>query len=447
MKRRLFLKIPLVAVFFLLFLNLFFEINFRDKIYPGVKIDGVSFGGKNKTDVINFFSKDNRDYNDLIFTFVLEEDVSATLSGKQLEIKLNAELLADQAFLIGRSGNIFTRFLQKFETVSLPASYRFNAQTLDETLQKIAEKTDAPAQEALFQFSNNKVTAFHASKNGLKLDQDKARLDFAKFLSPPKSGIITLQTIVLEPKIKTEQANNLGIRELIGKGESTFWHSIPNRIYNVGLAASRLNGVLIAPNEIFSFNKALGEVSGATGFKQAYVIKEKKTVLDDGGGVCQVSTTLFRSALNAGLLIIERQAHAYRVGYYEQNSPPGLDATVFSPSVDLKIKNDTPAYILLQTFIDSQNLGLTFFLYGQKDGRKAKISMPAILSQSPPLADLYQDDPTMPAGTIKQVDFAAWGAKVSFDYKVTREEKILQNETFISNYQSWQAIFLRGTKE
>jgi vancomycin resistance protein YoaR len=85
-----------------------------------------------------------------------------------------------------------------------------------------------------------------------------------------------------------------------------------------------------------------------------------KTVLGDGGGICQVSTTLFRAALNSGLPISEYHAHAYRVGYYENDAKPGLDATVFGPTVDFKFINNTPASILIQTIVDKENNKLLF---------------------------------------------------------------------------------------
>ncbi|TSC54062.1 MAG: hypothetical protein LiPW16_168, partial [Microgenomates group bacterium LiPW_16] len=229
---------------------------------------------------------------------------------------------------------------------------------------------------------------------------------------------------------------------------SFFRGSIAARVHNISLATLQLNGLLIAPGEVFSFNKAIGEVSATTGYKQAYVIKEKKTVLDDGGGVCQVSTTFFRAALASGLPIEERQAHAYRVAYYEQGGfGPGLDATVYAPRVDLKIKNDTEAFILIQTRVDTKNAVLTFEFYGTSDGRKASIAKPRIWDQVPPPPDLYQDDPSLPKGQVKQIDFAATGLKTAFDWKVTRGEEILQNRTFNSNFAPWQAIYLRGTKE
>ena len=169
--------------------------------------------------------------------------------------------------------------------------------------------------------------------------------------------------------------------------------------------------------------------------------------MGDGGGVCQVSTTLFRAILNAGLPVVERHAHAYRVGYYEEDSPPGIDATIYSPSVDLKFKNDTNNYILIQSQVDLDNYALNFSLYGTKDGREVSMTTPVVTNQTPPPPDLYQDDPTLPVGTIQQTDFAAWGADVYFTRTVTKDGKVIIYDKFVSNFQPWQAIYLRGTKQ
>jgi len=115
-----------------------------------------------------------------------------------------------------------------------------------------------------------------------------------------------------------------------------------------------------------------------------------KTVLGDGGGRLPVSTTLFRALLDAGLLITERHAHAYEVSYYSLDSPPGMDATVFGPAVDLKFKNDTGHYILIQSNADLDNYALTFELYGTKDGRTVSIMKPVISNMVAPPPDLYQ---------------------------------------------------------
>ena len=215
--------------------------------------------------------------------------------------------------------------------------------------------------------------------------------------------------------------------------------------HNVALTAAKLNGILLAPGETFSFNQTIGDVSAETGFQQAYIIKEGRTVLGDGGGVCQDSTTMFRAALDAGLEIVQRNAHAYRVSYYEQNSPAGIDATVYSPSPDFKFKNDTPAHILIQTTVNTGANYLKIEVYGTSDGRVSTISNARLWDQVPPPPALYQDDPSLPNGQVKQIDWEAWGAKAAFDWKVVRGSETLHEKTFYSNYRPWQAVYLRGT--
>lgn len=323
---------------------------------------------------------------------------------------------------------------------------------IDEYIENLKTLINEDPLNATFQIEGERVTVFKPAKEGVLLDRKKTKERFYLALKELedetnlKDNKMEIAANLISPKIKTEDVNTLGIKELTGTGKSQFKGSIAERVHNIKLAAGKLNGLVIAPGEIFSFNQAVGDVSEATGFKKAYIIRQGRTILGDGGGVCQVSTTLFRAALNAGLPIEERHAHAYRVSYYEQDSQPGLDATVFDPNADLKFKNDTPAHILIQSKIDSKNKILVFELYGSSDGRKVEIGKAYIWDIIPPPPDLYQNDSTLPAGTVKQIDWKAWGAKVRFNWKVTRGEEILQEKTFYSQYRPWQAIFLRGTK-
>jgi vancomycin resistance protein YoaR len=298
--------------------------------------------------------------------------------------------------------------------------------------------------------NNSKVTEFQPALPGVKVDSDKFKSQLTSALdtlenSDDKTETFNIPVIESPPEVTTDQVNNLGIKELIGRGTSTYFHSIPGRVHNVVLAASRINGTLVAPGKTFSFNQTLGDVTQFTGYQQAYIISGGKTILGDGGGVCQVSTTMFRALLNAGLPITERAAHAYRVGYYEQDSPPGLDATVYGPEPDLKFTNDTPAYILIEATSDPKNYSLTFELYGTSDGRVTTISKSVVTNVTPALPTVYQDDPTLPAGTLKQTDFSAAGAIVTFNYSVVRAGQTIFAKTFVSNYRPWAAVYLRGT--
>ncbi len=314
----------------------------------------------------------------------------------------------------------------------------------------LAQMVNKPAQNAYLRFTTaGKVEEFKPATSGYEVDQEivvEQILNKLDQTSEKQTESVVLTVIQKEPDVKNEEVNDLGIKELLARGESWFSGSIDNRIYNIRKAAEQMNGLLIAPGQSFSFIEHLGDVSASTGYKQAYIIKDGKTILGDGGGVCQVSSTLFRAALAAGLPIEERTAHAYRVHYYEERYQPGFDATIFQPKPDLKIKNDTQAYILIQTIFDEKKKYLSFELYGTHDGRVATISKARIWDVTAPPPDLYQDDPTLKIGVVKQTEHSAWGAKVAFDWKVTKNGELLQERTFYSNYRPWQAVYLRGTK-
>ncbi len=429
-----------------------FQKQYEGKVYPNIFVGDISFGGKTPKEVEEYWVAKNSTFPGVQFELHYDNNI-ATVSGTDLGLGYDATLSATQAYFIGRSAhpltNFDTVFLQK--RIDLSPYFRWNTQVVDDTLDTLATDVDIPVEDALFKFENGRVTAFRPSKDGSQLNKGEAkkRLEEA-FYAVDKTHqqriIVVLPVDVVHPSVSTDRANSFGIKELIGRGYSEFAGSIPGRIHNVALAASRINGVLIKPGDTFSFNDTVGDISAATGYQSAYIIKDGRTVLGDGGGVCQVSSTLFRSALDAGLSIVERHAHAYRVHYYEEGGfKPGLDATVFGPTVDFKFKNDTPTYILIQTKIDLAHLTLAFEFYGTRDGRVATITNHKVWDITPPPPPLYQDDPTLAKGVTKQVDFDAWGTKASFDYKVTRGSDTLENATFFSNFRPWQAVFLKGT--
>ena len=402
-----------------------------------------------------YFAQKSSKAQDTVFTFNFEDKIS-TVSARDLSFGYDNKLLADQALSIGRSQNFISNaslILQAYlGYVNLSPAYSFSQDKLDLKLSTIYKEINQEPVEAVFNFQDGRVAQFRASQNGREVDREQlgqqilSKADLVLNHTNQRIVIIDIPTKILKPTLTTDKVNKMGINELIGTGTSLFQHSIDSRVYNVNLAATRINGALVAPGEIFSFDQTVGDVSSLTGYKQAYIISGGKTVLGDGGGVCQVSTTLFRAALNAGLPIVERHAHAYRVGYYEEDSPAGIDATVYVPTVDLKFKNDTGHYILIQTIIDLTQLRLTFMIYGTSDGRVVNMTTPVVTNLRPAPPDKYEDDPTLPAGTIKQVDFAAGGADASFTRTVTRNGQVLDNDTFTSHYMPWQAVYLRGTK-
>lgn len=441
---------------FVSFAYLIFQKINSNLVYPGITVNGIDLSGKTEQAIQEIFSQKNDQIEDVQFIFS-DNTNSATVSAKDLAFGYNQNLIAKQAISIGKSENFLSNIslvTQAYiSSLKLDATYHFSEKKLQEILSPFIEEINKDPIDALFTFAQGKVITFRPSEDGQIVDIEaikntlNSKFTILTSAKIPQAITIFIPIKVVLPKITTDKANNLGIKELIGEGTSLFQHSIPGRIFNVNLAASRVNGLLVAPNEVFSFNKALGDVSAFTGYKQAYVIQNGKTVLGDGGGICQVSTTFFRALLNAGLPIIERHAHAYRVGYYEQDGLPGFDATVYVPTVDLKFKNDTGNYILIQTQIDQDLQKLSIFLYGTADDRTVEISKPIISNFVPPKEDLYQDDPNLPKDIIKQIDYKAEGARVYFTRKVSKNGKEIISDKFTSNYSPWQSVFLRGTKE
>jgi len=299
---------------------------------------------------------------------------------------------------------------------------------------------------------NNKVVEFIPAQNGITIKTDELANLIIESLNKlinteDLSEEITIPVTIAEPKIKNSDTNNLGINELLGQGVSTFNHSSATRNINVKKGSSIVNNILVAPDTTFSFIKNLGEVSLKNGYTNAYIIREGKTELDVGGGICQVSTTLFRAMLNSGLNITQRQAHAYRVSYYEEDSKPGFDATVFIPSPDLKFINDTGNYVLIRNIYDGDNKKLTYEIYGTNDGRKTEISNYKQWGAQSAPPDVYIDDPTLEVGKFIKTESKVPGLKTSFDWTVTKSDgTILHQKTFTSNFVPWAAVYRRGTK-
>lgn len=382
---------------------------------------------------------------------------SAQLTARPVGVVLSTEALKNSEARVQRLATMSAVFIAKEHRLSLtPQQFAsvfalpngFSQSAIDTIALDWSKQISTPPTEPVLEIENNTVKQFTPPRDGIGIETTATAKTLRDVLEKMDAGNIvpeqTLEFTSLHPTKSLADTNSLGIEELIGRGDSKYAHSIAGRIHNVGLTTTHINYALIQPGEEFSFNKQLGDVSAQTGYKPAYIIKDGQTVLGDGGGVCQVSSTVFRAILNAGLPITERRGHSYRVGYYEQNSKPGFDATVYSPHPDLRFLNDTKSPILIYAQADSSNLSMYVEFWGKSDGRKAEITNYKQWDAVAAPAPRYQDDSTIPAGTTKQIDFAAPGLKTSFDYIVTYADGQVKTKTFQTNYIPWQAVYLRG---
>jgi len=246
-------------------------------------------------------------------------------------------------------------------------------------LKDLARQVNKDPQNAKLKIEGGRATVFSLEGKGITIDEEKSFayiLDYLK--NPSENNSIDLVYSEPEPEISIESIDTMGVSDLVGTGRSNFRGSPRNRIHNIKVAASRFDGILIKPEEEFSFVKNLGEVDGEHGYLPELVIKKNKTEPEFGGGICQVSTTAFRSAIYAGLEITARRNHAYPVSYY---NPQGMDSTVYIPRPDLRFINNTPGYILIQTRIEGTEL--IFDFYGKSDGRRINVIGPEITERTP----------------------------------------------------------------
>jgi vancomycin resistance protein YoaR len=240
-------------------------------------------------------------------------------------------------------------------------------------------------------------------------------------------------------------AEELGITELVSESTTWFFGSSDERKHNISRSASNFYGIVVAPGEEFSFNHFLGDVSIEQGYETGLIIVGGRTIEGVGGGVCQVSTTVFQAAFWAGFPIVERWAHGYQVPYYNDGEGTGMDATVFSPVVDFRFINDTPYYLLIENYYNEANSSLTFKMYSTSLGREVIKEGPFIENVVPPKPDVWEYNEELEAGETKQVDWAVEGADVTVGRTVYNASgDLLRQDTFVSNYIPWQNVYEYG---
>lgn len=323
-----------------------------------------------------------------------------------------------------------------------------NSDRVKAYIAELAKGIDVSAQDAKLTVTDGKVTVFQVSQTGKTLDQTKTLTDIESALFARINGNTNVDTMTVNltiasssPEVSSDQISKYGITELVGTATTSFYNSPSNRVNNIKIGAAAINGVLIKPGEEFSTVGHLGKIDASSGYLEELVIKDNKTLPEYGGGLCQVSSTLFRAALNAGMKITERSNHSYRVSYYEP--PVGMDATIYDPAPDFKFINNYSSYVLIQSKIVGTKI--TFEFYGTKDSRTVEISDPVVYDYVEPSAPVYTLSTSLQPGETKLISHSHQGATADFHYKVTSASgTVLQDKTFHSVYNAIPEQWLTG---
>ena len=315
----------------------------------------------------------------------------------------------------------------------------FTEAKLAPALKKLKASIDVDAKESRFRIVDGKVTEFQQGQVGRTFDLGATVAAMNATLLEQERATVAAVIKEVKPQSAADSAAALGITELVATGKTNFAGSPTNRRKNIANAVRLLNGLLIKPGEEFSLVKALSPIELSNGYLPELVIKGNRTIPEVGGGLCQVGTTMFRLALDAGIPIIERRNHSYRVSYYEP--PVGMDATIYDPKPDFRITNDYTSSLLLQARVSGDNL--IFDFYGTKDTRIAKTTTPKLFNITKPPATKYIKTTDLKPGVKKRLERAHNGGSASFTYSVTKDGKTT-NQTFNSVYRAWQEVWLVG---
>lgn len=320
-----------------------------------------------------------------------------------------------------------------------------DASAFADYLETLAPGLIQPAVSGRFDFdeTTGQLTPIVRSTSGreLNIPETITRLEEAIFSSDARIVPMAFDFVLPDYHDRVSAAE-LGITELVAEATTYFTGSTQNRRRNIAVSASKFDGVIIPPDGEFSFNTILGDISEENGFVEGKVIFGGRTVDGIGGGVCQVSTTVFRAAFSGGFAITERNSHGYRVGYYELNgSAPGLDAAIWQPERDFRFQNNTPYHLLIETSVYPETNALQFRFYSTKHW-DAEIEPAIVKNLVPALPDAFEANSDLNPGEIIQVDYAAEGADVTVYRNIYDASGEFVREDYVyTHYLPWQAIY------
>lgn len=366
-----------------------------------------------------------------------QDDAEATLS--LAPITLTYE---DHIYTVERSA------LAGWLTLS-PDGLALHHDVVDQYLDTIAGEIDIPVQEGRFSLDiiagAVQLQQFQSGQDGLAVNTEKTLTAIEQAILRDHTSGIAMVVEVTHPRATPDNLDDLGIKELLGTGETNFAGSPYNRIMNIRKGADHLNGLLIAPGETFSLLSVLSPIDLAHGWLSELVIKGDKLEKEAGGGLCQIGTTSFRAAMLSGLPIVERRNHSWAVSYYNYNGKAGVDATIYEPSPDFRFTNDTGHYILWRSRIEGSDI--YFELWGTSDGRKGSFTEPTNYGYVSPGPTEEVVDESLPPGTRDCVQHAYTGVSAAFDYIVDWADGRKDVTTYTSTYRARPARCLIGPEE
>lgn len=394
-----------VLILFLVLLGgvLFIFFTWQGKILPSVRIEWVKVGGLTEKEAEQQISRLGREF--------LAAPVQLLVDSKKFEITrshlgftVDTAASVRRAYLVGRSGNVWERCSQLwmgFRTqVVIPLEIRVDRRRAEKELTALLGEMISSPEDARLVINDQDEVVVVPGKAGKVVDVE-GTLDDLSLFKKPFTRELNVRLQEKQPRLRTSDITAMGINGLLSSYSTYFDVKNTDRTYNIHVAADALNNTLIKPGEVFSFNEVVGPRSKEKGYREALVIVDDQYQPGLGGGVCQVSSTLYNTALLAGLEIVERSNHTLPVAYV----PLGRDATVVYGGCDLKFRNNTTSYLCIRTSV--QGGRLTVKIFGNKRDRKIvsletvvdRVIEPQVIKKEDP--DLYEGKSVVERSGVK----------------------------------------------
>lgn len=410
--------------------NMYFKTkSFNDVIYPGVKIAGIDVGGKTKEKAKELVE------NNITDTKINKLDIKInnkvfTLDISKTKISNNIDETLDSAFNYGKNESLTSKYklIKSGELKEYKLRYSIDDGEINKFVETLKTNFDKTPLNAKISLNNEKINITE-DVDGYGINEEKLKTDIRDKIANGKAEEVIGEGSVIKANITKSVLATIDSK--ISTFTTSFESSSSARATNVSIAASIINGYLLMPGEVFSFNNIVGQTTPQKGFQMASVIVGSKIEQDYGGGICQVSTTLYNTIMKANIIPTERSHHNLPVSYV----PIGCDAAISYGNLDFKFKNTFTYPIYVQAVTDNRHL--TFNLYSSSkviDKNKNYVLRNDVYEVLQPKIN-YVNDPNVKEGIETVIEKASQGYKVRAYLDVYEngnkiDSKLVSNDTF-----------------
>ena len=409
---------------------------YNDRIYPGVKIESLAVSGMTVDEAEKRVASTFKPSGKINLVF---KDKKNSIHFDDIGAQVKARRSAEKALAVGRSKSIFSNLRKRYiawrRGYSVRVAWTSNTKKTRAELRKVATDINQPAHDAKLLIDQENVS-IAPHQEGRKLNFKKSLGRFSEAFDK-KSKNIKLAVKTWNPDKTTKDIKDLKIEKQLAEFSTSLSPTRSGRRLNIELAMSKIDGTQVGPGETFSFNRTVGSRTSSAGFRNAPVIQGGRLVPGIGGGICQVATTLYNTAMISGLPILDRSVHSFFISHY----PTGRDATVVDGQIDFSFRNDTNGTLLIKKFILSNAVG--FKIYGPDSGRKNIFSDPSVYNYTA-FSSKTETDTTLPPGARVVEQGGISGRTVSVTRKVVANGKKLLEEKILSRYTARQEIIRVG---